>query len=165
MLLHESGGSRRGYYEYVIPEWHENPKSIISIPVEFFTRGWVYMLTDAEIRMYFILKHLAIKFPKAHEEHGVYLVDRDREWLYAITRDIYEAHLTLSRFGLIRLVDNPLRHKDGKVVDFKGFVSRGGLVPLHRFKVEPVEALRISPAPRIRRALLNYPPSYSGTGE
>ncbi|WAU84909.1 hypothetical protein O1Q96_37595 [Streptomyces sp. Qhu-G9] len=159
MLLHESGSSEEEKYGYVIPDTYEGPPSIVSLPYFFFTRGWVYLLTDSEIRMYLILKHLAGRFPREHEERGIYCTERDREWLYAISRDVYESHLALARFGLIELIENPIRHKDGKVVNFDSFLKKGGLISPHRFRVLDDQVLLDEPGPKIRRALLNFPPS------
>ncbi|MEU8648522.1 hypothetical protein [Streptomyces sp. NPDC048737] len=159
MLLHESGLSEPEKRGYIIPEPYEGMRTVVNLPVQFFTNGWVYLLTDAEIRMYLIFRHLAARFPDAHILRGVYLSERDREWLYGISRDVYEAHLMLSRFGLIELVSNPLRHRDGKVVDFNEFLKKGGVIPPHRFKVVGDSPFFELPMGRVRRALLNYPPS------
>ncbi|MFF4432024.1 hypothetical protein ACFYZ4_22945 [Streptomyces sp. NPDC001513] len=161
MLLHESGTLDPDRNEYYIPERRERPPSILSLPFQFFVRGWVHLLTPSEIRVYLIMRHLAARFPGAHEARGVYLTERDREWLYDISRDVYESHLTLARFGLIEKVENPYRHPDGKVVNFGEFLSKGGVVSPHRFKVCPDSALSVSAFERISKALLNYPPTFS----
>jgi hypothetical protein len=159
MLLHESGIAQSEKRDYVIPESYETSPTVVALPVQFFTSGWVYLLTDSEIRMYLILKHLAGRFPQVHASRGVYCTDRDRDWLYGISRDVYESHLTLARFGLIELVESSIRHADGKVVGYRDFLKRGGIVPPHRFRVAPDSVFFESPLGRMRRALLNYPPS------
>ncbi len=157
MPLHESGFSGPEKHSYIIPEWHENPPAVISVPVQFFLNGWVYLLSPAEIRMYFILRHLAARFPEAHLGPGIYCTAHDKEGLYFITRDVYESHINLTRFGLVARVDSSLRHKDGKMVNYREFVKGGGPLPLHRFKIEPDFAFSEAAASRIRRALMNYP--------
>lgn len=160
MLLHESGVAHPERRDYLIPEYYDGARAVITLPVQFFTNGWVYVLTDSEIRMYLILKHLAARFREDHLLRGVYIAETDREWLYGLSRDVYEAHLTLARFGLIELTSNPLRHRDGKIVDFELFLKRGGVIPPHRFKVVGDSPFFESPAGRVRRTLLNYPPSW-----
>ncbi|WP_143054235.1 hypothetical protein [Streptomyces sp. KS_5] len=161
MLLQEPelGLGQAEERDYVIPEYYEGGKSAVALPVQFFTNGWVYVLTDSEIRMYLILKHLAARFRETHLLRGVYLTERDRDWLYGISRDVYEAHLMLSRFGLIELAPNPLRHQDGRVVDFENFLKKGGVIPPHRFRIAGDSPFFESPLGKVRRALLNYPPS------
>ncbi|MFF4265798.1 hypothetical protein [Streptomyces virginiae] len=160
MLLHESAESQLETLEYVIPETRKAP-FVLTLPVQFFTNGWIYLLTDAEIRMYLVLKHLSATFSEAHLFSGVYCSDRDRNQRYWISRDIYEAHLTLSRFGLIEVAPNRMRHRDGKLMGFKSFVESGSMLPPHRFFVLGDSPFFESPLGKIRRALLNYPPSYS----
>ncbi|MEU5250811.1 hypothetical protein [Streptomyces longwoodensis] len=159
MLLHESGLAESEKRGYLIPEYYEGARTVVTLPVQFFTNGWVYVLKDSEIRMYLILRHLAARFSESHALHGVYLSERDREWLYGISRDVYEAHLALARFGLIQLVPNPLRHRDGKVVEFDNFLKKGGVIPPHRFWVVGDSPFFESPLGKVRRALLNHPPS------
>lgn len=165
MLLNEASAKRAERFDYAVPAEHEGPRTMIQVPVQFFTNGWVYLLTDSEIRMYFIFRHLAGRFPEAHYKRGIYCTDRDREWLYVISRDVYEAHLMLTRFGLLERIANPSRHADGKVVNFDAYLDEGGVVSPHRFRVEPHRALMAKPIPRIRRALLNYPTGYPGSDE
>ncbi|MCT9003470.1 hypothetical protein [Streptomyces rhizosphaerihabitans] len=160
MLLRESGHRTGEDHDYVIPDSYESPPTAISLPVEFFTNGWIHLLTDSEIRMYLTLKHLASRYPREHSLRGIYCIDRDREWLYGVSRDVYEAHLTLARFGLIELVQNDSRHKDGKIVNYKEFLKKGAVpLPPHRFQILPDNSFYRPAAEKIKRALLNYPPS------
>ncbi|MFI6289548.1 hypothetical protein ACIBCM_33240 [Streptomyces sp. NPDC051018] len=160
MLLHEYDAYGSEKRDYVVPESYEGPPTVVTLSSHFFTNGWVYLLTDAEIRIYLILKHLAGRFPDVHRTRGIYCTDRDRGQLYKISRDTYEAHLTLAKFGLIEKVENPLRHGDGKVVDFERVMRIQGVVAPHRFRVLPDFNLLESPRGKVRRALINYPPSY-----
>ncbi|WP_176953925.1 hypothetical protein [Streptomyces indicus] len=159
MLLQEPSIRRQEKMDYAIPEHYEGGRSVISVPVQFFTNGWVYFLTDSEIRMYLALKHVAARFRDEHLLRGVYITERDREWLYGISRDVYESHLTLSRFGLVQLVPNPLRHQDGRVVDFENHLRKGRFIPPHRFRISADSAFFELPMGKVRRALLNHPPS------
>ncbi|MFI9580386.1 hypothetical protein ACIHCQ_00690 [Streptomyces sp. NPDC052236] len=161
MLLHESGAPGPEQYDYVIPGGYEVPPSVIVLSELFFTNGWVHLLSDSEIRMYLVLKHLAARFPRMHKDEGVFCSERERQSLYRISRDVYEAHLTLEKFGLIERVNNPLRHGDGKVVNHRQVVAAGEPLPPHRFRVSGSIALSDYAFARIRRALLNYPPSFA----
>ncbi|MGW1247387.1 hypothetical protein [Streptomyces sp. NPDC002535] len=159
MLLHESGNSESGTMEYTIPDFQLG-QFTVTLPVQFFTNGWIYLLTDAEIRMYLIFKHLATRFSESHARHGVYCNEYDRTWRYWVSRDSYEAHLTLSRFGLIAQLESDFRHADGKIINFHARTNEG-TYPAHRFLVLGDSPFFESPMAKIRRALLNYPPSYS----
>jgi hypothetical protein len=160
MLLHESGSAQFEKYGYTVPEWHENTPSTVSLHVDFFREGWVYLLTPAEIRMYLVLNHLAPRFPRVHAERGVYVSEQDRKWMYDLSRDIYEAHLTLSRFGLVERVDDRSRHADGKVINYSERMTRGEFASPHRFKVAPDGSLREPAWERIEKTLMNYPPTF-----
>ncbi|MFH8936873.1 hypothetical protein [Streptomyces griseosporeus] len=160
MLLHESGSAQFEKYGYTVPEWYEDSPSTVSLPVDFFREGWVYLLTPAEIRMYMVLKHLAGRFPGVHAEHGVYCAEQDRKWIYNLSRDVYEAHLTLSRFGLIERIEDQSRHADGKVVNYGERMARGEVTSPHRFKVAPDNAFRESAWEKIQKSLMNYPPTF-----
>jgi hypothetical protein len=160
MLLQEpSWGGSAETREYSIPAWYEDGRTIIDIPVEFFTGGWVYLLSDSEVRMYLILSHLAKRFPSEHRERGVYLNERDRKWTYSVSRDVYESHILLERFGLISRIDDPRRHGDGKAVNFSSVIQNGGILSPHRFKVVPPPEMPLDAISKARMALLNYPPS------
>lgn len=160
MLLHESGSAQFEKYGYTIPEWYEDLPSTVSLPVDFFRQGWVYLLTPAELRTYLVFKHLAGRFPDMHAERGVFCSDRDRKWVYNLSRDVYESHLTLSQFGLVEKMEDPSRHKDGRVVNYSEKLARGEANSPHRFRVAADTALREPAWDRIRRSLINYPPTF-----
>ncbi|MGA4958661.1 hypothetical protein [Streptomyces lavendulocolor] len=160
MFLHESGSPQFEKYGYTVPEWYENSPSTVPLPVDFFREGWVYLLTPAEIRMYLVLKHLASRFPDTHGERGIFIAERERQWIYGLSRDVYEAHLTLSRFGLIERMEDGSRHSDGKAVNYSEKTAQGEITSPHRFKVEPDSALRRPAWEKIEKSLMNYPPTF-----
>ncbi|MBK3642965.1 hypothetical protein [Streptomyces sp. MBT33] len=160
MLLHESGSAHFETYGYTVPEWYEDSPTTISLPVDFFREGWVYLLTPAEIRMYLVLKHLAGRFPDVHAERGIFCAEQDRKWRYDLSRDVYEAHLTLARFGLVERIEDRSRHADGKMVNYNERMARGEFASPHRFQIAPDNALREPAWEKIKKTLTNYPPTF-----
>jgi hypothetical protein len=160
MLLHESGSAQFEKYGYAVPAWYENSPSTVSLPRDFFMQGWIYLLTPAEIRTYLVLKQLAGRFPGVHVERGIYCTEREREWMYNLSRDVYEAHLTLSRFGLIDRLKDPFRHSDGKVVNFGEKVMRGEVTSPHRFRVRADASFGYPAWEKMEKSLMNYPPTF-----
>jgi hypothetical protein len=63
----------------------------------------------------------------------------------------------LANFGLIKNMENPLRHPDGKYVRAQEKLVTGKALPAHRFKVLPESALFDSAFHRVRRGLINAP--------
>jgi hypothetical protein len=157
--LHESGASVGAKkYSYVLPDWYEKAPGVLELPLEFFTMGWIYLLTPAEIRLYLSLRHLSASYPDVHAQLGVYFPAQENRGGYHLKRDVYESHLMLSAFGLIERVPSPLRHRDGKVVGYAKLIEKGFRLPAHRFKMKSDSAFVSEPIPRMRRALLNYSP-------
>jgi hypothetical protein len=107
--------------------------------------------------MYLALLHLSKRFPEKHQSDGVYCAGFERLKAYAISRDIYESHTMLANFGLIKNMENPLRHPDGKYVRAQEKLVTGKALPAHRFKVLPESALFDSAFHRVRRGLINAP--------
>ncbi|WP_344564080.1 hypothetical protein [Streptomyces axinellae] len=161
MLLHESGASASEKYDYAVPAAYEVAPSVVTLSELFFMNGWVHLMSDSEIRMYLVLKHLSARFPRVHKDEGVFCSERERESLYRISRDVYEAHLALEKFGLIERVRDPSRHADGKVVNFHQMAASGETLPPHRFRVAGNLALSDFAFARIRRAMLNFPLSFA----
>ncbi|MFB7472232.1 hypothetical protein [Kitasatospora sp. NPDC056184] len=154
MPLHESGIADSRVNEYVIPEWDSG--RLILLPTEFFTDGWIFILSQSEIRMYLVLLHMARRFRTNHRETGVYCAGSIRDYEYFLSRDVYEAHLLLEGFGLIRRVASGDRHFDGKLIQFHRRLERGDLMPAHRFKVMPRLAHVRNPMAKVKRVLSEH---------
>ncbi|SEG94138.1 hypothetical protein SAMN04489712_14320 [Thermomonospora echinospora] len=137
-LLHESAESTRVTpVMYTVPDRNE-PR--IALPVDFFTKGWVHVLSPAETAVYLMLRHLKLKYPREHDLKGVYAAEAVREGVYGIRRDTYERHRELAAYGLIQLIPDPSRRPDGKI---RGYRAGEDGSPLnHRFQVLPDSALR-----------------------
>lgn len=151
MALDESGKQRKETAYYHVPDLFE---SVITIPTEFVTQGWLYLLTPAEIRFYFAFRHLEKRYLR---RTGAYFSSEARTSEYFLPRDVYESHLMLDRLGLIQRVADPRRRSDGKLVDFPSYAKRGEKWPIHLFQLGDDTLLRQPAHDSVRRALLNRP--------
>jgi hypothetical protein len=118
-LLHEAG---RGRYAASIP--YKVPASgewSFRVPVDFFLQGWLHALTNSEIAVYLMLCHLRDKHPSAHRHRGVYINGGPREDHYGLSRDTYEAHQMLKKFGLIHRASRPMRTLDDGTIRFDAY--------------------------------------------
>lgn len=150
--LHEAGDTRKEAMPYSVPDRSDSKSSFIEIDTSFFTNGWLYLLTQSEIRLYFALLHLARIHPVAHAERGVYLPERIRLARYSMARDVYESHDLLSKIGLIERIENESRRPNGRIRGYEAMIARGEALPPHRFKVNN-EMLAFKATRRVREAL------------
>jgi hypothetical protein len=128
---HEAGGD--GYLAYVVPRGASS--GLIRLPVDFFLKGWVHVLSAAEIATYMMLCHLAQRFPTRHEESGVFVSGSTRESLYGLRRDVYEAHRQLVEFQMIERLSDPKRWSSGRIRNYREVRLSGEAVSSHRFKL------------------------------
>lgn len=141
--LNGNQGSRRSYEGFKLmdeagtlpPTPYRIPRAwqCLDLPISFFTRGWIYTLSPAEIATYLMLRHLARSYPDNHAGDGIYIAGSKRELAYGLSRDVYESHHLLARYRLVRLIRADDRHSDGKVINFSN-KSPNDLQP-YRFKV------------------------------
>lgn len=111
-LLAEDGSA----VPYTAPQPGQGPR----VPVEFWTNGWVYVLTPPEITSYFMIRHLAWRFIGVHGSAGVGCPPRLRR-TYGVTSDTYTALNELVEFGLINQTFDP---RDVEDEDSPRHVSR-----------------------------------------
>ncbi|MEU9744660.1 hypothetical protein [Streptomyces niveus] len=97
----------------------------IDVPVEFFTCGWVNLLTPSETVAY--LMWLDVTQNPEHDEP--YVTGIERAGHFGLGRDAYETHETLEAFGLIDVEPALLRHEDGKYTNYS---AEGGSPICHR---------------------------------
>ncbi|MFH8894238.1 hypothetical protein [Streptomyces sp. NPDC017949] len=119
-LLSESGSSTvTEPVPYTVPADTEG--SFIELPIEFFTHGWIHVLTMSEIAallMWFdTIKFHATwletaGFPIGHVPSDV------RLGRYGLSRDAYETHMPLDAFQLIDVIRPDRRYEDGKWMDW-----------------------------------------------
>jgi len=100
-LMTESGrgGTLTPEY-YTVPGTRE---PTISIPCQFFLRGWIQVLYPSEIATWLALRFLRLVYPVKHDQSGVFLYGQAREHYFRLLRDTYEDGCrNLAGFGLIR---------------------------------------------------------------
>lgn len=85
------------------------------VPSAFFLRGWVHVLSAAEIVIYLMIRDLETRYPQS-SKNGAYVASRFRKDWYGISRDVYESHQQLAAYGLIERLDDPNRSADGKIL-------------------------------------------------
>jgi hypothetical protein len=138
--LHHEGGNRPvgDPLPYIVPKKSE---AVVNLPRGLFTNGWIHVLEDTEIA---VLLMVACRRGSLPNEVDVAIPADVRLLHYGIGRDAYDAHLMLSRLGLLE-VKAPGRHFDGKVQDYRD----GDAPALHRltllpdgFEQDAVETLR-----------------------
>ena len=115
------------------PAYYTVPQSgrMVKVPAEFFTRGWLWALTNSEIATYLMFRHLAQEYPAAHVFDGVYVYGDDREAHYGLRRDAYEAHILLERFEVLHEMASALRGDGNKITGYQAGVRYEAL----RFKL------------------------------
>jgi len=127
-LLSESGDSTAA-----APIAYKVPRPAlpgVKVPVEFFTRGWVNLLTPSEIVAY--LMWLDINQNPIHDEP--YVTGAERAGHFGLGRDAYETHRQLEAFGLIDVEPAIGRYDDGKYADYG---TEAGRPICHRATLTP----------------------------
>ncbi|MBZ9593498.1 hypothetical protein K7B06_00040 [Streptomyces erythrochromogenes] len=102
---------------YTVPKEGEE---FVEIPVEFFTHGWIHILTMSEIAAILMWVDV-LKFngrqvsPAGAEPVTVGYVDSlDRHGWYGLGRETYQTHQPLDAFRLLEVHPAERRHADGK---------------------------------------------------
>ncbi|KDN78311.1 hypothetical protein DF19_39995 [Streptomyces olindensis] len=114
-LMQETGGGDAqtpALYSVPASRWH----TTLSLPVDFFLRGWIQVLQPSEVATWMILRWLAQTYTKVYAESGAYLYANDRLGAFRLRRDSYEdACNRLCEFGLLRDADmGPASSPGGK---------------------------------------------------
>lgn len=122
-------------------------KGLIDVPVDFFLRGWVYVLTKSEIALWFMLRHLQVLGGVPGAELTIFGADRLRR--YGLKKDAYKAWWLLERAGLIEVQVDPSRRPDSTVIDF----DPANPPATHRFKLRD-EGLGQPAAQAVKDALV-----------
>lgn len=79
---------------YTVPDANEK---VISIPVDFFLNGWVYVLEDVEVATYLMYRRLC---PYLHPEPA-HISSTERKTHYGITQSAWEMYWGLEDGGLL----------------------------------------------------------------
>jgi len=122
-LAREDDSSRR----YVVPG--ESAKNVVSIPAQFFLRGWHLVLTPQEIATYLMIAHLTYwrgprKGVLPGELEGVAALQSVRDESYGLSGEAYETVHELEEFGLIDIHDPMPERRRGKIRPRKSAAGR-----------------------------------------
>lgn len=124
-LLDEGGQRAYGDNDrYLLPK--SSRKDVFTIPITFFTQGWVHCLEDTELAMLLMLS------AEGAQDSLVKIDGEERLRYYCVGRDAYEAHIMLNRLGLINVWPDLGRRPDGTVENYQ---TEGA--QLHSFKLLP----------------------------
>lgn len=114
-LLHEGGVRSTGAApEYRLPR---DDEATISVPVGFFTNGWVHVLDDAEIAAWLMFRHRCAVLESVATS-GVELPGVARLTIYGQARTAWDRHKSLTIMGLMRHEADDRRRADGTVEEF-----------------------------------------------
>jgi hypothetical protein len=105
VLLRDDGSGKR----YTVP----GEEKAIVLPPTFFWNGWHLVLGPAEIAMYLMLSDLATVVGPRKE--GVGVVESVRQRYYGVSSEVYEAHRTLTEFGLTEMLDSVPGRRRGRI--------------------------------------------------
>ncbi|MFD7574406.1 hypothetical protein ACFV6U_28440 [Streptomyces sp. NPDC059810] len=125
LLLCDNGKSKNAgaaNIPYTVPQ---DAEEFVDIPIEFFTSGWVHVLTTSEIAallMWFDVMKFDPRTLRLDDgrllSYG-YVLSNTRHGWYGLGRDAYETHQPLEAFGLLSVVRHEKRYVDGKWKDFE----------------------------------------------
>lgn len=113
LLSEDASSSSVGAIEYRVPRGDEDT---LKIPFQFFTRGWVHVLTKSEIAAFLMCLQLA------SEEDYLSISWKERAGLFGLSRDVYDATQALEAYRLINIMRPRGRREDGT---WRGFSSGG----------------------------------------
>lgn len=101
---------------------------VVAIPHEFFTRGWIQLLADAEIAAYLMW----LDIDQNPQRHAPFVTGFERRDRYGLSRDAYESHELLRDLGLVSVEKDDRRAAGGTVIGYK----EGEPALCHRVRIE-----------------------------
>jgi hypothetical protein len=115
-LLHESGDTTATTIDYAVPKANE---ATFALPPEFFTRGWVHVLTNAEIAALMMMTDLAAHpLPGPPIGSGLHMSGEDRLAWFGLSKDTYDLLPDLAGCGLLSMDQAVDRRDNGTVEDY-----------------------------------------------
>jgi hypothetical protein len=85
-----------------MPRYTMPGSEVVSIPITFFTRGWLQVLTDSEISNWLVWRHRAgMNTAADNSAKSLKLNADDRLGIYDLTRDAWDTHQVLGNLGLL----------------------------------------------------------------
>ncbi|MFF9016119.1 hypothetical protein ACF09C_24530 [Streptomyces sp. NPDC014870] len=108
-LMEEGGrGDRPTPDFYTVPAPHWAAAKTITIPKDFFLKGWIQVLNPSEVATWLILRMMSQWAPRKHHTSGVFLTTRPRMQRFGLRDDAWEDGCRrLLEFGLIRHAEPP----------------------------------------------------------
>lgn len=134
-LLHENGKSTPAAgVSYAVPA---DAEPFVSVPREFFTAGWVHVLTHSEIAA--LLMWLdALQYDRMMTSDPSVFVTRVtsavRQGAYGLGREAYETHQQLDAFQVLDVLRPEKRHYDGR---WQEFAQDSSDLACHRVALTP----------------------------
>lgn len=136
---------------YTVPQPSE---PTIAIPVDFFLKGWIYVLEDTEILTYLMYRSLCARTEPAH------ISAHDRECRFGIGSSAWERYNVLENSGLLTVEHAVGRRDDGT---FEGQAS-GATPERHHFSLKDA-GLAQDAVPAVREALCTISPGPIGIAQ
>lgn len=108
-LMKESGrGDKQAPDLYTVPAHRWAAAETMTLPKDFFLRGWIQVLNPSEVATWLILRWLRKWAPKKHHTSGVFLTRQPRMQAFGLRDDAWEDGCQrLLEFGLIRHAEPP----------------------------------------------------------
>lgn len=119
---------------------------VVSIPIEFFTNGWIQVMTDSEIANWLMWRDVGEMRTAAVTTADELFIDADlRLGTYDLTRDTWDTHLMLDRIGLMSARQGDLHV--GKTPNGSGYRREP-----HRFDVDDAPLKKLA-LPAVKAAV------------
>ena len=93
---------------YTVPARSWTAAKTITLPKDFFLKGWIQVLNPSEVATWLILRMMSQRAPRKHHTSGVFLTTRPRMQFFGLRDDAWEDGCQrLLEFGLIRHAEPP----------------------------------------------------------
>ncbi|MGW7436377.1 hypothetical protein [Streptomyces sp. NPDC054849] len=110
LWAYEEGGQGDGQNPnfYTVPARQWAAAKTITLPKNFFLKGWIQVLNPSEIATWLVLRMMSQWAPQKHRTSGVFLTTRPRTELFGLRDDAWEDGCQrVLEFGLIRHAEPP----------------------------------------------------------
>ncbi|MGH8829130.1 MAG: hypothetical protein ACRDVZ_16325 [Jiangellaceae bacterium] len=108
----------------------------VSVPIEFFTNGWLHVLTDSEIANWLMWRDIGdFRTAEQTSADDLMIWASERLGWYDLTRDTWDTHQALTRLNLMTAKFSDARRSDGTLIDYRS----GNRGEPHHFGVDDQE--------------------------